>query len=128
MTKKAPKAAAKAPTKPAAKAKAAVVAPPPAAGVVDKIGKAQLVADLQVRTDLSKAAAQQMLSDMLAVIVEAVQAGQTVNLPGLGTLSVKATAARTGVNPSTGAKLQIPAGKKVSFKPSATLKEAIKTS
>jgi len=127
MTKKAPKAAAKAPTKPAAKAKSAVVAPPVAA-VVEKIGKAQLVAELQVRTELSKSAAQQMLSDMLEVIVEAVQAGQTVNLPGLGTLSVKTTAARTGVNPSTGAKLQIPAGKKVSFKPSATLKEAIKTS
>jgi len=128
MTKKSPKAAAKPPTKPAAKSASAVVAPSPAAEVVEKIGKAQLVAELQVRTDLSKAAAQQMLSDMLKVIVEAVQAGQTVNLPGLGTLSVKATAARTGVNPSTGAKLQIPAGKKVSFKPSATLKEAIKTS
>jgi len=123
MTKKAPKAAAKAPTKPAS----AIVAPP-AAEVVDKIGKTQLVAALQGRTDLSKAAAQQTLSDMLEVIVEAVQAGQTVNLPGLGTLSVKTTAARTGVNPSTGAKLQIPAGKKVSFKPSATLKDAVKAS
>jgi len=127
MTKKAPKAAAKAPTKPAAKAKEAVVAPP-AAEVVDKIGKAQLVVALQARTELSKAAAQQMLSDMLEIIVEAVQAGQTVNLPGLGTLSVKTTAARMGVNPSTGAKLQIPAGKKVSFKPSATLKEEVKAS
>ncbi len=128
MTKKAPKAAAKPPTKPATKAKSVVATQPPAAPAVEKIGKAQLVAQLQTQAGLTKSAAQQALSGILETIVEAVQAGQTVSLPGLGTLSVKATAARTGVNPSTGSKLQIPAGKKLSFKPSSTLKEAIQTS
>jgi len=56
---------------------------------------------------------------------EALRAGQTIGLPGVGTLSVKATAARTGVKPGTAEKIQIPAGKKVSFKIATDLKKSL---
>lgn len=55
-------------------------------------------------------------------MLDAVKQGQTLGLPGLGTLSVKATAARTGVRPGTSEKIQIPAGKKLAFKVASTLK------
>lgn len=45
-----------------------------------------------------------------------------MGLPGLGTFSVKQTAALTGVRPSTSERIQIPAGRKVAFKVAHTLK------
>lgn len=58
----------------------------------------------------------------LECVVTALQDGKSVGLPGLGTLSVKKTAARTGVRPGTSEKVKIPAGKKVAFKVASTLK------
>ena len=66
--------------------------------------------------------ADEAVSTILDTVVAALQAGQSVVLPGLGTLSVKETAARTGVRPGTTDRIQIPAGKKVAFKVSTTLK------
>lgn len=47
------------------------------------------------------------------------------DLPGIGRLKVIETAARAGTNPKTGEKIQIPAGKKVAFKPSKTIKDQL---
>lgn len=48
-----------------------------------------------------------------------------MTLKGLGKLKVKSRAARAARNPRTGAVVQAPAGKKVVFQPSTTLKGAI---
>ena len=47
----------------------------------------------------------------------------TVAIESVGTLTVKATAARQGVRPGTSERIQIPAGKKVSFKVASDLKK-----
>ena len=79
----------------------------------------EMVAD---NTGLTKKQSEEAVSAMLDVVVDAIRRGQSVGLPGLGTLSVKNTAARTGVRPGTSEKIQIPAGKKVAFKVASTLK------
>lgn len=104
-------------TKKASKAKEAKVAAP-----AEKMNKSQLVEKVAEQTGLTKKQADEAVSTMLDTIVEALRGGQTVGLPGLGTLSVKDTAARTGVKPGTTEKIQIPAGKKVAFKVATTLK------
>ncbi|UBV44985.1 HU family DNA-binding protein (plasmid) [Deinococcus taeanensis] len=120
MTKKSAKAPAK---KPAAKAAAAPkAAPRKAAGESSKVAKTQLVELVADKTGLTKKQSEEAVSAMLDVIVGAIKGGQSVGLPGLGTLSVKGTAARTGVRPGTSEKIQIPAGKKVAFKVASTLK------
>lgn len=48
-----------------------------------------------------------------------------MGLPGLGTLSVRDTAACTGVWSGTSQRIQIPAGKKIDFKVANTLKGAL---
>ena len=111
MTKKSAKAPAK---KPAAKA-----APKAESGKVAKTQLVELVAD---KTGLTKKQSDEAVSAAMDIIVGALKGGQSVGLPGLGTLSVKATAARTGVKPGTSEKIQIPAGKKVAFKVASTLK------
>ncbi|MCY1704156.1 MULTISPECIES: HU family DNA-binding protein [Deinococcus] len=102
-------------TKKASKAKAA-------AAPAEKMNKSQLVEKVAEQTGLTKKQADEAVSTMLDTVVEALRGGQAVGLPGLGTLSVKETAARTGVKPGTTEKIQIPAGKKVAFKVATTLK------
>ena len=45
--------------------------------------------------------------------------------PGFGTFALKSRNARTGINPKTKAKIQIPASKTVGFKPSTNWKETL---
>lgn len=122
MTKK----SAKAPTtKPAAKKPAEKAAPAAKAAPkaeVNKVAKTQMVDMVAEKTGLTKKQSEEAVSAAMEAIVNAIRAGQSVGLPGLGTLSVKATAARTGVKPGTSEKIQIPAGKKVAFKIASTLK------
>ena len=87
-----------------------------------KVAKTQLVEQVAEKTGLTKKQSEEAVSAMLDAVVSAIKNGQSVGLPGLGTLSVKATAARTGVRPGTSEKIQIPAGKKVAFKVASTLK------
>ena len=120
MTKKSSKAPAK---KPAAKAAAKPAAKKTATKAAStKVAKTQLVELVADKTGLTKKQSEEAVSAMLDAVVSAVKNGQSVGLPGLGTLSVKATAARTGVRPGTSEKIQIPAGKKVAFKVASTLK------
>lgn len=48
-------------------------------------------------------------------MADALRAGRSVGLPGLSAPSVGTTVARNGVKPGTAEKIQIPAGRKVSF-------------
>jgi len=126
MTKPSKKPAAPAKTstaKPAAKASAKAKAAAPAAA--GKLGKTELTDMIGDRAGISKKDAGVALSAVLDIMGEALRAGQTIGLPGIGTLSVKATAARTGVKPGTAEKIQIPAGKKVSFKIATDLKKSL---
>ena len=116
-------AATKPATKTATKAPAKAAAAQPAVSI--KIGKTELTDLISTSASLSKKDAGAALNAALDAVAEALKAGQTVGLPGVGTLSVKATAARQGVRPGTSEKIQIPAGKKVSFKVAADLKKSL---
>jgi len=60
------------------------------------------------------------------IATETLKTGGEVPFPALGKLVVAQTAARAGRNPATGAAIQIPAGRRASFKVGAPLKEALK--
>ncbi|WP_034389236.1 HU family DNA-binding protein [Deinococcus sp. YIM 77859] len=90
-----------------------------------KVAKTQLVELVAGKTGLTKKQSEEAVSAMLGVVVDAIKSGKSVGLPGLGTLSVKQTAARTGVRPGTNERIQIPAGKKVAFKVASTLKSSL---
>ncbi|GAA5513761.1 integration host factor subunit alpha [Deinococcus carri] len=87
-----------------------------------KIAKTQIIDQIAERTSLSRKQAGEAVATLLGGIAEALRDGKTVGLPGLGTLSVTETAARTGVRPGTSEKIQIPAGRKIRFKVAGTLK------
>ena len=62
---------------------------------------------------------------VFATIKEELAKGEKVAVAGFGNFEVKTTAARTGKNPATGETIQIPAGKKVSFKAGKALKDSL---
>lgn len=70
---------------------------------------------------LSKADSKKALDAFIASVTKAVKSGDKVALVGFGTFSVTERSARTGINPSTKAKIEIPAKKVVKFKPGAEL-------
>ena len=87
--------------------------------------KTQLVALVAEKTGLNRKQAGDAVSTMLDAIVGALRGGQSVGLPGLGTLSVRVTAAHTDVRTGTRETLQIPAGRSVVFRASAVMIESL---
>jgi DNA-binding protein HU-beta len=58
---------------------------------------------------------------LIDTIAAALKRGETVQLKGFGSFSVIETKPRTGRNPRTGKPIEIPARRRVRFKPSKSL-------
>ncbi len=87
--------------------------------------KADLVNSMAEKAGLSKADAEKALKGFCDAITDALKAGEKISLVGFGTFSVSARAARTGQNPQTGQKIQIPASNAPKFKAGKALKDAV---
>jgi DNA-binding protein HU-beta len=86
------------------------------------IGKNEIAAKLADELGIAKNTAKAAVDGVVDAVTEALQDGDAVRLPGLGTFVVKDTAARKGRNPVTGETVDIAAGKKVTFKAATDLK------
>ena len=85
------------------------------------MNKAELVNAVAAQAGLSKVDAKKALDAALGAIAGAVKAGEKVALVGFGTFSQVERAARQGVNPATGEKIEIAAKTVVKFKASSAL-------
>lgn len=74
----------------------------------------------------SKKDATDALEAVIDTITKSLTSGDSVTITGFGTFAVKKRAARAGVNPKTGEKIQIPAMTVAKFKAGKGLKEAVK--
>jgi len=74
----------------------------------------------------SKKKAMEVVEAFLDLIVKALTRGDEVAFPGFGASKVVKRAARMGVNPKTGEKIQIAASTKPKFRAGKLLKEAVK--
>jgi len=84
-----------------------------------------LAAALAEKHDMQKKATEAVLSDLVALMVKHLKKGERIRVLGLGILQVRKRAARMGRNPATGEAIKIKASKKVAFRASKELKEAI---
>ena len=75
---------------------------------------------------LTKKQAGAALDSVLESIASALKKGDSVLLTGFGKFEVRTRAARTGINPKTLEKIQLPATKVPAFKPGKALKSAVK--
>lgn len=88
--------------------------------------KDQLIEAVASKCACSKKGACECLEAALEEITKAMQKGDKVVLTGFGAFQVSKRAARAGVNPKTGAKIQIPAMKVPKFKAGKALKDAVR--
>jgi DNA-binding protein HU-beta len=89
------------------------------------MNKAMVVEKMSKHTKESKATCKRCLESFIDIISEALKKNVQVVLTDFGTFSVLKRKARTGVNPATGKKMQIPAKKVPKFKPGKALKELV---
>lgn len=93
------------------------------------MNKTELVIEVANRTGLSKVDAEKLLKSLAEVATEELVARNKVTLPGLGTLETVEVAERSGtiqMGEKKGEKYTTPAHVKPKFKPTSTLKEAVK--
>ena len=85
----------------------------------------QLAATLAEEHQLTKRAGRELLGNLVSLITKHLKKGEQIRIAGLGILQVRKRAARMGRNPATGEAIKIKATKKVAFRASKELKEAI---
>ena len=86
------------------------------------MNKTQLVEAVAAKTGTTKVAAKAAVEATLEAITASLTKGEGAQLLGFGNFTVKAVPARTGINPATKQKIQIPAKKVVKFKASSAVK------
>lgn len=89
------------------------------------MNKQELIENIAVSADITKAAAGRALDSVIDSITDSLKGGDSVVLVGFGTFSVRQRAARTGRNPQTGAEIQISAANVPAFKAGKALKDSV---
>ena len=89
------------------------------------MNKAELVAAIAAKTELSKKDSEKALKAFIDVVSEELKKGEKVQLVGFGTFEVAKRAAREGRNPQTGKSMKIAASKAPKFKAGKALKDEI---
>ena len=87
------------------------------------MNKAELVAAMADKAELSKKDAEAALKAFTDVVAEELRKGEKIQLVGFGTFEVSERAARTGRNPQTSEEMTIPASKAPKFKAGKALKD-----
>ena len=86
----------------------------------------ELVDAIAAKVDCAKKEAEDMVNAFEAIITSTLKKGDKVTLTGFGTFEARKRKARQGVNPQTGAKIQIAATTAPKFKAGKSFKDAIK--
>lgn len=91
--------------------------------VLNKKALAEKLAEVH---NLTKKEAAEIVELVFDSVKSELANGGKVDIAGFGKFEVKVRNARTGVNPATGEKIQVPASKVPAFKASKALKESVK--
>lgn len=90
------------------------------------MNKGEFVKAVAEKAGLTQVDAKKAVDAAVAVVTDALKAGDKVALVGFGTFSVAEKAARTGINPATKKAIKIAAKKVAKFKAGAELADAVK--
>ena len=87
--------------------------------------KTELIAIVAEKAGITKKDAEAAVAATFDAIVEAVAAGDKIQLVGFGTFERRERSARQGVDPRTNTKIEIPASKVPAFKAGKAFKDAV---
>jgi DNA-binding protein HU-beta len=88
--------------------------------------KAEFVAKLAEEGKISKKQASEAINLIFGAMADGLVAGQEISIPGFGKFSVVTRKARTGLNPQTKARINIPETKVPKFTSAKALKDSVK--
>ena len=91
-----------------------------------KMNKTELIAIIAEKAEISKKDADKALAAFVDTVADSLKKGDKIQLVGFGTFETRERAARTGINPQTGKKIEIAASKNPVFKAGKALKDAVK--
>lgn len=91
----------------------------------DGMTKAELVEEVAKSTQLTKKHAEIIVNTVFESIVDSLKAGEKIELRGFGSFRIRHRGPRTGRNPKTGAKVDVPAKRIPYFKPGKDLREML---
>ena len=94
--------------------------------MADTVNKGHLVDKMVKTTGLNKKDVKAVVDGVFDHITEHLQRGDKVQITGFGSFEVRERAARQGVNPSTGEKIDIAASKSPAFKAGKSLRDSVK--
>lgn len=89
------------------------------------MNKTELVAAVATKAGITQAIAKAAIDGTIESITSALAADDRVAIAGFGIFVSKNNKARVGRNPSSGASIDIPASRGVSFKPAKEMKEKL---
>jgi integration host factor subunit beta len=79
-------------------------------------------------TQLTKKHAELIVNTVFDSIVQSLKEGEKIELRGFGSFRIRQRGPRTGRNPKTGAKVEVPSKRIPYFKPGKELKELLNSS
>src|SRR6202161_577747 len=89
------------------------------------ITKAELVEEVERATELSRKESEAVVETIFESIIAALQSDDKIEIRGFGSFRTRQRRGRTGRNPKTGAKVEVPPKKIPFFKPSKELKDFV---
>jgi DNA-binding protein HU-beta len=90
------------------------------------MNKSELISRVSRESGLNRGESIRAVRALVAAIRDTIKEGGKISLTGLGCFKVKARKGRPGRNPQNGEAIVIPAGRKISFKPSLAFKKLAK--
>jgi len=89
------------------------------------VTKADLVEEVVRVTELPRKESEEVVETVFESIIQALQSGDKIEIRGFGSFRTRSRRGRTGRNPKTGEKVEVPAKKIPFFKPSKELKDFV---
>ncbi len=87
--------------------------------------KADLIDDVARAIEMTRKDSEVVVEAILDGIVRSLRAGDKIEIRGFGSFRTRHRSARTGRNPKTGTRVDVPAKKIPYFKPSKELKDLV---
>ncbi len=87
--------------------------------------KADLIEEITELGDLTRRDGEVIVDTIFGSVTSALQAGDKIEIRGFGSFRIRQRKPRTGRNPKTGVKVQVPAKRVPYFKPSKELRDLV---
>jgi len=100
----------------------------PAGGADAIMTKADLVEEVAQLGDLTRRDGEVIVETIFESVIHALQSGDKIEIRGFGSFRIRQRKPRTGRNPKTGAKVDVPAKRVPYFKPSKELRDLVNPS